>query len=371
MSAMVLQLPGARLGLRNGALVAMRNDRVIAQRPLHEVSEVVLIGQVALTDEARDVLVRRGVDVVYLTAAGTYRCRLIGAPTVHARRRIAQYAMSLDEGRRLAVAAAMIEGKLRNQARVATRAGRTDARVKNNVAAIRQISRRLASARTLDELRGFEGLGARLYFEALSCCIRHPELRFRGRNKRPPRDPVNACLSFGYTLLLRRVESAVMAAGLDPYVGFLHDADRGAPSLALDLMEEFRSVVVDRLVLRLINRQQLRREDFRQPNLPYGLAGAPPTDESATDTSEAVYLQDEGRSLFMREFNLVWRGTLLYAPTGNRHTVADILRMQAHALVRTIEDPARAYLPFELDPMGRPSSGRAGTDHDGADHEGE
>lgn len=356
MSAMVLQLPGAQLCLRNGALVAMRNERVIAQRPLHEVSEVVLIGQVSLTDEARDVLVRRGVDVVFLSAAGTFRCRMIGAPTVHARRRIAQYAMSLDEERRLKVAVAMVEGKLRNQARVATRAGRSDPRVRNNVAAIRQVSRRLSVARTLDELRGYEGLAARLYFEALGGCIRHPELEFRGRNKRPPRDPVNACLSFGYTLLLRRVESAVLAAGLDPYVGFLHDADRGAPSLALDLMEEFRPVVVDRLVLRLINRQQLRRDDFRQPNLPMELVGAPPDDMEQPADTGAVYLQEEGRSLFMREFNLLWRSSLLFAPTGKRHTLADILRMQSFALVRAIENPGKPYIPFELDPMGKPTA---------------
>jgi CRISPR-associated protein Cas1 len=153
------------------------------------------------------------------------------------------------------------------------------------------------------------------------------------------------------------VESAVLAAGLDPYVGFLHDADRGAPSLALDLMEEFRPAVVDRLVMRLVNRQQLRSDDFRHPLVQPELVGVPPDgDAEPEEPAQAVYLQDEGRSLFMREFNLLWRNAQLYSVTWKSHTLADILRMQAYAVVRAVENPAQPYVPFELYPVRRSSS---------------
>jgi CRISPR-associated protein Cas1 len=118
-----------------------------------------------------------------------------------------------------------------------------------------------ANCRNIESARGHEGLSAAIYFFVFGRLLRGPWI-FRDRNRRPPRDPVNAMLSFGYTLLLSHVTSAVITAGLDPCVGFLHPEYRGRPSLALDLMEEFRSQVVDRLVLALVNQGIMKPENF-------------------------------------------------------------------------------------------------------------
>jgi CRISPR-associated protein Cas1 len=354
MSLLMVQQPGYRVAVRNGAIAVLHRDQVVATRPAHEVTEVLLFGSATITDDARDLLWRQGVDIVFLSAAGTFRARYQSRPTTAGRRRVGQYAMSLDTERRAAFVAGLLAGKLRNQAYVLRRAAGSDqARALANARSIRALWPRLESERDVEVLRGLEGLAGRLYFEGFAGCIRNARFTFDGRNRRPPRDPINACLSFGYTMLERRVEQAVLAAGLDPYVGFLHDADRGASSLTLDLMEEFRPVVVDRLVLRLINRQQLSPDDFRGVDL------APTADAQAVDAAVAsgdpvpmefrgVHLADEGRALFIREFNLQWRTPYLYAATGRYLELGDVLRQQAFQIARVVEGASPRYQAFVL-----------------------
>lgn len=339
MGLLAIQQKGARLAVQNGAFVVRLGDRVVLQRAFHDVSDVLLIGAVDLTPEARDTLLSRGIETVFLSAGGRYKGRLVAVESNAARRRVEQARAMADPHRALVLARAVVAAKVRNQRQVLQRVerNRPGSISTQVIAALRATAARAGDADSIDTLRGLEGYAATTYFRGLANAFTHPVLRFEGRNRRPPRDPINACLSFGYALLLARVDGAVRGVGLDPYIGALHDAGRGAPALALDLMEHLRPAIVDRLVLRLVNRQQLSADHF----------GAPPSDEvfDATEPGErGVWLAPGGREVFFREFAALWRTRQLYGPRGTRHELGDIVVFDAQAIVRFIEDGA----PIEL-----------------------
>ncbi|MCA9572634.1 MAG: CRISPR-associated endonuclease Cas1, partial [Myxococcales bacterium] len=187
----------------------------------------------------------------------------------------------------------------------------------------------------LDALRGHEGLAARAYFEGLGAAIRNPAFTFAGRSRRPPRDPVNACLSFGYTLLVIRVEHAVRATGLDASLGVLHEPNRAAPALALDLAEEAR-VLVDDLVLTLINRQQLQVDDFRNP----------PEDEVGPGMEGAVYMGKVGKTILTRAWERRIREVDTHPISHQGWPLMSLFQEQARQIARVARGEADTYVPL-------------------------
>jgi CRISPR-associated protein Cas1 len=164
---------------------------------------------------------------------------------------------------------------------------RRDERIAAAAAQIRHLGERVPEAPNLATLRGYEGEGARIYFGAFPALIVNSAFPWKGRSRRPPRDPINACLSLGYTLLSQEVESAILGVGLLTGVGALHELGPGRATLVFDLVEEFRAPVVDRLVLRLINREQLAPEDFvdpawLEPSFPAPRPGESPQEAAAS-----------------------------------------------------------------------------------------
>lgn len=182
----------------------------------------------------------------------------------------------------------------------------------------------------LDALRGSEGEAANLYFSVFDLLIRSPdpELRFRGRSRRPPLDPINALLSFLYTLLVHDCRSACESVGLDPAVGFLHRDRPGRPSLALDLMEELRSPLADRLALSLVNRRQLRGGDFR-----------------AMDGG-AVLLTDDARKLVLTAWQERKKEERQHAFLGEKAPFGLVPWLQAQMLARYLRGDIDAYPPW-------------------------
>ncbi|MBU1429982.1 CRISPR-associated endonuclease Cas1 [Myxococcota bacterium] len=371
MALLALQDQAARLTARGGALEVFKADERIATKPLHEIDEVHIYGAIEITAAARLALLGAGVDVLFFTAKGQWRGRLISAESSNAARRMAQYTFiarspcgecgrAATAGRGegepegfvrtggvspLELAAMIVRGKLRNQRAVLARVQRRPPGAEvlgASLAGLRKLMEQIEHAADADALRGLEGYGASLYFRGLSAAILNPLFTFKGRNRRPPKDPINACLSFGYTLLATRVESAVRRAGLDPYLGVLHAPIRGNPALVLDLMEPFRPHI-DRLVLRLINRRQLKPEDFINPFAGAERVGAP----SAEEVPEAVYLGPEGRGIFLREISALWRQR--YAHEGQQQSLTAIMDLQAQALAALFEGRADTFAPVEMD----------------------
>lgn len=263
---------GAALKKDGENLVAEVDGVEKARVPLHMLASVVTFGPILLTPALIGICAERGITLVLLDRAGRFQARVEGPVRGNVLLRRAQYRQA---ERAEDVVRSVVMGKIANQRAVIRRALRDygdemnpEARLALDAATERMamILRRVQlKDDTVDLMRGSEGEAATLYFGVLDHLIRSPdpELRWTGRSRRPPLDAMNALLSFLYTLLTHDCRSACEAVGLDPAVGFLHRDRPGRPSLALDLMEELRAPLADRLALSLVNRRQLRAGDFR------------------------------------------------------------------------------------------------------------
>jgi CRISPR-associated protein Cas1 len=337
--------PGSRLAARSGLLIVEQGGETLHEVRLDDIDEVHVYGGADVTPTARNLLLRRGTDVLFFTGDGRWLGRLLATESPNPIRRLAQLRAFSDPPTALGFARCVVQGKLLNQRHILARVqrDRPSESLAGAVASLRQLAAQTSSAPDLDVLRGIEGYGAATYFRGFAEAIVHPTLRFDGRNRRPPRDPINACLSFGYTLLLARADSAIRKAGLDPTLGALHSPEVGRPSLALDLIEELRPLVVDRLVLRLVNRQQLGPDDFIDPGVEATHLASP--EDPSEEPVRAVWLGPLGRAIFLRALAQTWRDTWR-TPDGKRHRASSILEQQAYALARFVEDPTTGYQPY-------------------------
>ena len=256
---------------RDGARVHVKAGRVLVDAPgslpatsmpKNSVTRIVLSGNVGLSAGVRSWAMRSGVDVVCLSRRGSYQGALIGANRgAHACRLLAQVALTGDHTRRVRLAASLIGAKIRGQIHVLTRIARRDetVHVADTTAHMHAWRRSLTDARTLDEIMGIEGACSNAYFDALSACV-PADVTFDGHSRRPPRDLPNAALSYGYAILLSECVGALHAAGLEPSLGIAHAPTDKRPSLAADLMEQFRPLLVDQTVMALLRTCKLRPE---------------------------------------------------------------------------------------------------------------
>ena len=239
---------GARIHVKAGRLLVDGPAGIPATSlPKNNVSRIVLSGNVGLSAGARSWAMRSGIDVVCLSRRGSYQGALVGAGRgTHAARLLAQSDLTRDEARRVGLAAALIGSKIRGQIHVLTRIARRDPglHLADTTAHMHHWRRSLAGARTINDIMGIEGACSTAYFDALAACV-PADVPFGGRSRRPPRDLPNAALSYGYAILLGECVGALHAAGLDPSLGIAHAPTDKRPSLALDLMEEFRPLLVD------------------------------------------------------------------------------------------------------------------------------
>lgn len=325
---------GSVVEAHGGTVRVVRQGAVLHTVRLHEVRELQLHGAVELTSGARNLLLRHGVDVAFFTGLGHYRGRLVAADAASAARRLAWYACVLDPHRRLSWARELVLAKVENARHVLLRrqqAARSEV-LATALAALRRMAASVQEAVDLDTLRGLEGSAAVWAFRGLGAALSNPALPFSGRSRRPPTDPVNALLSYGYALLVAETERAVRRVGLDPAVGLFHVPGRGAPALALDLVEPVRPVV-DRLVMTLVNRGQLGPEDFREP-----------TPEERSDEglweAPAVYLGDLARKLVLRTLEAELGRRAPHPEREDRWALRDLLVEQARSLARLADDPA-------------------------------
>jgi len=250
--------------------------------PLIKISQVVVCGDATVTTPALAALLEQRADVCFCSAYGRFRGRLTPPEGKNSLIRLAQVRAHDDPPRALFLAQAFVRGKLANMRAMLLRANRKrqDIEIAHAAKSIQNIIAQVNKLDTTNEqlpadparpqagsgygtLFGLEGAGSAHYFGVFGHLLKG-DWGFSGRQRRPPRDPVNALLSYGYVLLLNQVASAISIVGLDPYVGFLHSAQWGKPALALDLMETFRPVIVDSVVLTLLNNGMLGREDFGQ-----------------------------------------------------------------------------------------------------------
>jgi CRISPR-associated protein Cas1 len=263
--------PDAYLG-KDGQCVSVRIDGQSPRRlPIQGLEGIVCLGRVNASPFLMAMCAEQGVALTWMTENGRFLASVHGETRGNVLLRRQQYRWADDPGRSAAVARFILKGKLGN-ARTVLRRGARDARDDGRIAPLTAAADTTTAALTrldreteLDGLRGVEGDAGAVYWGAFPALIVNtdPAFVFAGRNRRPPLDPVNCLLSFVYTLLAHDVRSALEGVGLDPYVGFLHRDRPGRASLALDMMEELRPVLADRLVLSLINRRQVAADGFK------------------------------------------------------------------------------------------------------------
>jgi len=288
LNTLYVQTQGGYLRLDHDTVVLeVERDRV-AQVPLHHLRGICAFGNVLVSPFLLHRCAEDGRAFSWFTKGGRFRGRLAGPTSGNVLLRQAQHRAAQDAEVVASIARWIVSAKIQAGITVLLRANRDypDEYLTRTCDRLRQLKRKLDGQETVDAIRGTEGRAARLYFVAFPKLIRVEQPAFLGRTRRPPRDPVNAALSFTYALLAQACASALEGVGLDPQVGFLHAVRPGRPSLALDLMEEFRAGFADRLVLTLLNRQQLKVKDFdRRPG------GAVLLNENGRKTLLAAYEQ--------------------------------------------------------------------------------
>jgi CRISP-associated protein Cas1 len=307
--------------------------------PIHTLGSITGFGRILVSPPLLGACAEAGITVNFMSENGRFWARVEGpiSGNVHLRR--TQYRWSDDVQRRDSIIKSIVVGKIINQRAVLTRAVRdhSGTMADSDTAAITTAADRLANIvrRTDkpldgDQLRGAEGEAGMVYFSVFDLLVRgeKPCFTFSGRSRRPPMDAVNALLSFVYTLLTSDIRGALETVGLDPAVGFLHVDRPGRPSLALDLMEEFRPYFADRLVLSLINRRQLTAIDFR------------------TLDNGATLLTDDGRKIVLVAYQERKRDEIHHAFLDEKITVGLLWFVQAQLLARHLRGDLDAYPPF-------------------------
>lgn len=327
---------GAYLSQYGEALQVKVEEETQLQLPLHALGGIVCFGRVSMSPWLMNRCAEQGIAISFLSEQGKFLARVLGYTPGNVLLRREQYRRADDLAASAAIARNLIVGKIANARTVLLRSTR-DYPENPGRAELETVARRLAhiggqvqQEGSLELIRGLEGESAKLYFGVFPQLItaQREAFGFTGRNRRPPLDPVNAMLSFLYAMLGHDARAACEAAGLDAQVGFLHRDRPGRPGLALDLMEEFRPFLADRLALSLINRQQVRRAGFR-----------------LRDTG-GIEMDDDTRKTVITAYQKRKQETLTHPFLDEEITIGLLIHLQARLLARHLRGDLDAYPPF-------------------------
>ena len=304
--------------------------------PLHNLDGIVCMGHIMCSPSLMAACAKSGVTISFLTPYGGFQAAVVGFTSGNVLLRRTQYRQADDAESTLTLAQQFVAAKIANSRSVLLRAAR-DTKDQGNREALKQTAKRMAfdvqmarQSTTLDSLRGIEGESANTYFSVFNSMMSaHVSgFEFSRRSRRPPLDRVNALLSFLYSMLTHDARSACEATGLDSAVGFLHRDRPGRPSLALDLIEEFRAFLADRLALSLLNRKQIQLDDFE------------------TTESGAVLLKDKPRKAILSAYQRRKQDVITHPFLDEKTTVGLLIHLQARLLARYLRGDIDAYPPF-------------------------
>jgi CRISPR-associated protein Cas1 len=338
LNTLFVMTPDAYVRLDHDTLKVEVGGAKLAQVPLHHLGSIMLFGNAMISPQAMHRCAQEGHAINLMDYAGRFQARVVGPMCGNVLLRQAQYEAHRDETRTTEIARAIVAGKVKNTYQAIMRAAR-ETKSAEDGAALREGGRALGALleslpgqKTTDNVRGIEGQAAALYFELFGLMIAAPpeEFSFRLRTRRPPRDRVNALLSFLYALLTADCTAACEGVGLDPQFGYLHVLRPGRPSLALDLMEEFRSCLVDRLVLTLINRKQIRPEHFEQRDA----------------AGESVLLTEAGRKIVLTAYQDRKKEEVPHPLLKEKAPFGLLPHLQARLLARHLRGDLDSYIPF-------------------------
>ena len=304
--------------------------------PLLHLGSIVCFGDILISPALLHRCAEDGRTIVFLDRNGRFKARVEGPTSGNVLLRQAQHMANSDQARSLSLVRNIVAGKLQNCRQIVLRAGRetTDEEDKSLLATASATHAhalaRIEHRDTIDALRGDEGEAANSYFKSFGAMVREDREAFQphGRTRRPPLDRTNALLSFVYTLLRHDCVGAIESVGLDPQVGYLHTLRPGRPALALDLMEELRPILADRLVLSMINRRQIQRNDFVERE------------------GGAIYLTDQARKEVIVAYQNRKQDEVLHKIVEKKIPLGLLPHIQARLLARHLRGDIPHYLPF-------------------------
>lgn len=335
LNTLFITLEGAWLGKDGEAVIVRHEHETKIRVPLHNLDGIVALGwDISCSAPLMAACAEKGVTLSFCTPSGKFQAAVRGFTSGNVLLRREQYRRADEAAPSVSIARHMIAAKIANQRTVLLRAirdhGGKERTLNLNAACIELAYNAQATSRAdnLDTLRGIEGDAAKRYFDVFPLLITNHNFPFSGRSKRPPTDAVNALLSFLYAMLAHDCRSACETVGLDPQVGFLHRDRPGRASLALDLMEELRPVLADRLALSLINRQQVKPADF------------------LIKETGAVEMKDSTRKTVLIAYQERKQQELEHPFLGEKITLGMVCHLQARLLARHLRGDLDAYPPF-------------------------
>ncbi|MHC5935979.1 type I-D CRISPR-associated endonuclease Cas1d [Nostoc sp.] len=275
------------------------------------VQQVVLMGNPQVTGDALVYALELGMPIHYLSSFGKYLGSALPGYSRNGQLRLAQYKLYNDPVGRLELVKTIVAAKIHNQYQVLYRHNERENPLKERKSLVK-------SQKTLEQVRGIEGLAAREYFACWPRMV-GKDWTFAGRNRRPPTDPVNSLLSFAYGLLRVQVTAAVHVAGLDPYIGYLHEVHHGQPAMVLDLMEEFRALISDNVVLTVLHKHEIKPDDFNE-------------------SLGAYRLKDTARKTFLEAFERKMNDEFKHPVFEYKCTYRRAIELQARLLSRHLQE---------------------------------
>ncbi|MEW6141529.1 MAG: CRISPR-associated endonuclease Cas1 [Chloroflexota bacterium] len=331
MAVLYLVEQGASLHKDSDVLSVTKDSTVLQRIPAAKVEQVVIFGNINITTPVIHYLLEQGIDCVFCSSTGRYHGRLLSTESKYGLLRQSQLKATQNTAMRTTIARLIVKGKLANQRTMLMRYAREEpsAPLDGPIEAIHKSMENAEKAPDIGSLLGIEGYAGNVYYGALKLVIKQ-DLGFQCRVRRPPRDPVNSLLSFGYTLLTYAAQAAVRVVGLDPFIGFLHSTEYSKPSLALDIMEEFRPLIVDSVVLRVLNNNILTAASF----------------EPSTERSGMVKLRPEAVKTFLHHYEERIQTSIQHPLTGEQVDYRRCLELQARQLARIITGQQSVYQPF-------------------------
>ncbi|WP_448516983.1 CRISPR-associated endonuclease Cas1 [Pseudothermotoga sp.] len=321
---------GAILSKDQGKLLVSKDGKIVAEFPLKKVEKVNLMGNISMTPHVINYFLDNKIEVVFMSQYGKYRGKLYTNEYRNVLLRLKQYERSLDESFRIRIAKAIVMGKLRNCYDYLVSRSKSLPRgvLSEEMASVRSVMEKLTQADTLEQIMGLEGIGSKYYFQAFAKLIKNEEFKFEKRIAHPPKDPINAMLSLGYSLLYNEIEAAMNAVGLDPYLGNLHTIDVSKKSLLFDLTEEFRNIVVDSFVVNLVNKDEITPNDFERVE------------------EDVIYFTKDALKNFIAKFEARLNTKMRYHLDNEENYMRTIFEKQARHYAKVVLGEEPEYVPF-------------------------
>jgi CRISP-associated protein Cas1 len=321
------------IGKTDERLTVKADKKKLLDIPLIKIDGIVILGRATISPEIVNELLTRNIPLSFLSATGRYRGCLKPELTKNIFVRKAQWLASGETETSIHLVRGFVRGKLKNYRNLLLRRRREypELDLDTGITKLEQAIESIDPTNKIDSLRGLEGAGSAAYFGCFDRLIQNPNFNFKSRVRRPPTDPVNSLLSLGYSLLRHDVQSAVNIVGFDPYLGYLHYQRYGRPSLALDLMEEFRPLIVDAMVLNTINKKLLSPDDF-----------------TSEPISNAVSLTKEGLKIFLRLYEQKKQSKFKHPVLKRQCTYQEAFEIQARLLAKYLMSETDKYPPLIL-----------------------